>query len=129
MSGKKGRSGRLTKVAENYCAKHIDQVKTNTHRALALYTNHILKTVQRDPEALTEKQAQHLISLHIKHAPDPKPEGGNPALELLSRMALAGMQEIQRIREASEAKVHKDIIDTKDYIIIDDAIIEASEGE
>ena len=116
MSGKKGRSGRQPKCIENKSIKNIEGIKTNVHSRLERYTRYLLGIDDKD---LTSQQVQQLVTLHLKHAPEPKGNEGN-ALDILSRIAIEGAKEYARIKASRINDLHAEVIEVNDPSSIED---------
>ena len=117
MSGKKGRSGRVPRLLAHHNQKNIDTIKLNVHEAMKLYTARLLGAIRNEEE--TPQQAQHLVTLHMKHSPDAKPDKESDAMNVLRQMAIEGAKEFARIKAAKINDLHNNIIDAECEIVSD----------
>ena len=108
MAGVAGKSGAHPKSWRNNQLKAVEDISIRVHARLLRYVKHLDKVPD---EELTTAQQQQLVTLHIKHSPDPPKINDNAALDALTLMAVEGAKELARIKASKSITIHNKILD------------------
>ena len=107
MAGKKGRSGRSLKAIANGSKSALCDITEQVHKGIQRYVRY-LNTIEAGD--WTGQQAQQMITLHMKHAPNPEGSSEGGAMDALKQMAIEGAKEYARVKAMKHATLHTNIL-------------------
>lgn len=108
MAGKQGRSGRPALAIKEGRTTIIRDTVNRANQALNTYVRYLCKL---KPQDISTQQAGQLLTIHMKHTPDPPKQAEITAIEVLGGLVSKSMDECKRVREASVIDIHSSILD------------------